>query len=263
MIVQCSDCRTRYQLDPQRVPEAKIRVRCPKCAGVFSIDGTQQHERPAAASRPIEPLSRPSRPVQPQQPAPAMAAPPRPAAPSAPVPPMPSAPGREYGEIDLDATPQATPSPEPEPAPMAHDSGSQALEMDLEIERPSIEPIAAAPRPQRPSGAAGGFASEMSSATGGGAATATAAPPRPATTADPVEDKARRLARALVSDILVYNRDARDRALAEGNLVQVMGQEIKKSWEMYKDRVTPEVANSTNHFREALNEILANGQQIF
>jgi hypothetical protein len=105
----------------------------------------------------------------------------------------------------------------------------------------------------------------MGSATGAGAATAPAAPPKPAAApaANPTDDKARRLARALVSDILVYNRDARDRALSEGNLVQVMGQEIKKSWEMYKEKVTPEVANGTNHFREALNEILANGQQIF
>jgi hypothetical protein len=77
------------------------------------------------------------------------------------------------------------------------------------------------------------------------------------------EKKARRLARALVSDILVYNREKRDSSLQSGNLVQVLGPEIKKSWEVYKEKVTPEVANSTNHFREALNEILAEGQPIF
>ena len=77
------------------------------------------------------------------------------------------------------------------------------------------------------------------------------------------DDKARRLARALVSDILVYNREKRDKALQGGNLVQALAGEIKKSWEVYKERVTPEVANSTNHFREALNDILADGQQIF
>jgi len=76
-------------------------------------------------------------------------------------------------------------------------------------------------------------------------------------------DKARRLARALVSDILVYNRESRDRAQKEGNLIQALGPEIKKSWELYKERVTPEVANSTSHFRDALNEILAEGQKVF
>ena len=76
-------------------------------------------------------------------------------------------------------------------------------------------------------------------------------------------DKSEMLARALVSDILVYNREKRDKALAEGTLVQALGQEIKKSWELYKERVTPEVASGTNHFKDALNDILAEGQKIF
>ncbi len=71
------------------------------------------------------------------------------------------------------------------------------------------------------------------------------------------------LARALVSDILVYNRDLRDTAIKEGKLLEVLGGEIKKSWELYKEKVTPDVANSTNHFREALNEILAEGEKVF
>ena len=71
------------------------------------------------------------------------------------------------------------------------------------------------------------------------------------------------LARALVSDILVYNRETRDAGLEEGNLLEALGGEIKKSWELYKEKVTPEVANSTTYFREALNEILADGNQVF
>jgi hypothetical protein len=71
------------------------------------------------------------------------------------------------------------------------------------------------------------------------------------------------LARALVSDILVYNRELRDSALAQGTLLESLGGEIKKSWELYKEKVTPEVANSTNYFRDALNDILANGDQVF
>ena len=51
--------------------------------------------------------------------------------------------------------------------------------------------------------------------------------------------------------------------MREGNLIQALGPEIKKSWELYKERVTPEVANSTSHFRDALNEILAEGQKVF
>ena len=77
------------------------------------------------------------------------------------------------------------------------------------------------------------------------------------------EDRAKRLARVLVSDILWYNRDKRDQALRDGTLMTTLGEEIKKSWELYKEKVGPETAHSTNYFKEALNEILANGQQVF
>ena len=76
-------------------------------------------------------------------------------------------------------------------------------------------------------------------------------------------DKARMLARALVSDIMVYNQTARDKALANGNLLEALGPEIKKSWELYKDKIGSEVANDTTHFRDALNEILAGGKKVF
>ena len=77
------------------------------------------------------------------------------------------------------------------------------------------------------------------------------------------EDRAKRLARVLVSDILWYNRERRDAALRDGTLMTSLGEEIKKSWELYKEKVGPEAAHSTNYFKEALNEILANGQQVF
>lgn len=77
------------------------------------------------------------------------------------------------------------------------------------------------------------------------------------------DDRARRLARVLVSDILWYNKEKRDQALIDGNLMTVLGEEIKKSWELYKEKIGPEMANSTGYFKEALNEILADGQKIF
>ena len=77
------------------------------------------------------------------------------------------------------------------------------------------------------------------------------------------EDRAKRLARVLVSDILCYNQDKRDQALEDGTLMTVLGEEIKKSWELYKEKVGPELANSTDYFKEALNEILADGQKVF
>ncbi|HET7903578.1 MAG TPA: hypothetical protein VFM17_03355, partial [Candidatus Eisenbacteria bacterium] len=76
-------------------------------------------------------------------------------------------------------------------------------------------------------------------------------------------DKARRLARVLASDIAIYNKEKRERGLAEGNLVAVLGYEIKKSWEIYKERVGADFANATPYFRDALNDLLAEGKKIF
>jgi NAD dependent epimerase/dehydratase family enzyme len=75
--------------------------------------------------------------------------------------------------------------------------------------------------------------------------------------------KARRLARALVSDMIVYQPDKRQKALKEGNLKQAFQEEIKKSWEEYAQQVGEDLAKSTPFFTDALNEILAGGQKVF
>jgi hypothetical protein len=75
--------------------------------------------------------------------------------------------------------------------------------------------------------------------------------------------KARRLARALISDMVVYHPGKRQEGLRAGTLKQLFEEEIRKSWEEYSEQVGGDLANSTPFFRDALNEILADGQQIF
>jgi hypothetical protein len=75
--------------------------------------------------------------------------------------------------------------------------------------------------------------------------------------------KARRLARALISDIVVYHPAKRQEGIRDGNLKELFEEEIKKSWEEYTEQVGRDVAESTGFFREALNEILAGGRQLF
>jgi predicted Zn finger-like uncharacterized protein len=94
--------------------------------------------------------------------------------------------------------------------------------------------------------------------------TAVAAPQRPESPEmRKKRERAKRLARVFVSDILVYNREKRDQGLANGDLMSVLGSEIKKSWEAYKEKVGSEFVESSDYFREALNDILADGQNIF
>ncbi|RKZ26011.1 hypothetical protein DRQ20_03940, partial [bacterium] len=75
--------------------------------------------------------------------------------------------------------------------------------------------------------------------------------------------EAKRLARSLARDILLYHRDKVERGLKEGNLPELIGEEIRKSWEFYKQKVPPDILQSTTYFKDALNEILGKGKKIF
>jgi hypothetical protein len=75
--------------------------------------------------------------------------------------------------------------------------------------------------------------------------------------------KARRLSRALVSDLVTYFPQRREEGLRDGTLRELFQEEIKKSREEYVDQVGREFADSTTHFQDALNEILAAGRKVF
>lgn len=110
-----------------------------------------------------------------------------------------------------------------------------------------VAPTPAAPRTPAPSAAV---------------PTPTRAPINPFLANDP-NAKARRLSRALISDLVTYFPQRREEGLREGTLRDLFREEIKKSFEEYVDQVGRDFADSTTHFQDALNEILAGGQKIF
>lgn len=197
MIVSCDGCRTRYLLDDEKVPQAGIRVRCPKCRFVWKLTPP-----PVTIDSGLEISSSPfdqeipSAPEVQQGGWGAMQEQGRSAVATEPA----AAP--EIGETEVEIGGQE-PAPEPE---------------KTEIETPEMKKK---------------------------------------------RDRARRLARVFVSDILVYNREKRDQGLAGGDLMTVLGPEIKKAWEAYKEKIGSEVSESSDYFRDALNEILADGQNVF
>lgn len=79
---------------------------------------------------------------------------------------------------------------------------------------------------------------------------------------DPKE-KAQRLARVLVSDMIMYNPERHERALANGTLRDDFEEEIAKSWKEYVDQVGEEMAEGNDFWTEALNDVLAKGQKVF
>jgi len=111
-------------------------------------------------------------------------------------------------------------------------------------------------------GAAGVPGNAPATAAGASGTPARRAPINPFLANDP-NQKAKRLARALVSDMVAYQPQKRDEALRQGTLKQVFREEIKKSYEEYLDQVGKEFAEGTTHFQDALNEILSGGQKLF
>lgn len=271
MNVTCPSCNTIYRVDPAKVPARGVRARCRVCQAVFTVARPEGLEAPAAP-RPATPAGEP-RAAPDHEPqdswaerllertAPAPAAPPSPPAP-AEVPPPPLAREPQPAPFDPPPAPAVAPpvvpaSPPPEPritAPRARPS----------VAIPPVVPT----MPPRPS-----LGAHAPPASRGGpppvsvpSAPPAEGPPKravnPFMSRDP-QQKARRLARALISDLVVYYPDRRQEGLRKGNLKDVFSEEIKKSWEEYSDQVGKEIAESTSYFTDALNEILAGGQKVF
>jgi len=87
-------------------------------------------------------------------------------------------------------------------------------------------------------------------------------PPREPAEEDSVT-RARRLARVLASDMVVYNKDLVEKARRDGSLPEVMSAEIERSWQLWKSRFPDEGLNRLDVFRNALNDILAGGMSAF
>lgn len=115
------------------------------------------------------------------------------------------------------------------------------------------EPAGSGERPG-PGGPEPGRAAE--DAPGGGSAPPVFGPQDPQT-------RARRLARALVSDIKVYHRERWQRSRDAGTVRTDFRDEILKSWEEYVEQVGEGMAKKTPYFRDALNDILAEGDRVF
>jgi hypothetical protein len=100
---------------------------------------------------------------------------------------------------------------------------------------------------------------------GASASVAPGAPRKPLNPflANDPNQKARRLARALVSDMVAYHPQKREEGMRDNTLKQLFRDEIKKSYEEYVEQVGREFAEGTAHFQDALNDVLAGGKRLF
>lgn len=251
--MECPSCETQFPLDPERIPQQGLHVLCSRCWRVFPVAGAE------GALPEVEEAWR-------------------------------------SWKVDSDVT-EVAPKEAVEAGPMVQTplepdttagvEAEEELEAEVEAEVEAWSPFddfgtqgAAPATGAQPDGAAASaketpapVAREIPSAppegepvvdagVASGGASTQGTPVNPFARRDP-HDRARRLARVLASDIVSYYGQRYTRALEAGTLKEEFREEVQKSWSEYVDQVGLEMAESTPYFQEALNQVLAKGEQLF
>jgi hypothetical protein len=156
----------------------------------------------------------------------------------------------------LSARPIVAPRPSgPTAAPTGQSASAPSPRASApNLAAPQAASVATAPAPAP--------APRPAASAGTGAPSGARTPINPFLANDP-HAKARRLARALVSDLVTYFPQKRQEGLRDGTLKQLFKDEIQKSYEEYVMQVGREFAETTPHFQDALNDLLAGGQKAF
>ena len=68
--------------------------------------------------------------------------------------------------------------------------------------------------------------------------------------------KAIRLARAIASDISLYNEEKINKGIEEDNLFDVLHEDLEEGRELYRSRVSDELYRTTNFFERAIVDII-------
>ncbi len=288
MIVECSNCHAKYNVDEGKIPDTGIRVKCHKCQTIIFI------QKEVAAYQPVQTEVPVPEPTTPESAAPLAAASEASGEPSDQVPPAESTPSlpAQPEEPSVPQEPEAPP-PEPEaaPAPEAPPPGPGVAptepevpapqEPEVPIPEPSVPPAPEVPTPEpevaptEPEVPAPQERLEqaapldvvmpsehiIASPTG-------SLPTAPLETEMSDEDKkwnerARRLAKALASDLVLYNQGKVEEGLREGTLAQLLGSEIRRSWEYYCQQIPKHIVEGTDYFKDQLNKIVGKGKEIF
>ncbi|MEE8423153.1 MAG: hypothetical protein V3S49_01290 [Thermodesulfobacteriota bacterium] len=67
---------------------------------------------------------------------------------------------------------------------------------------------------------------------------------------------AKRLARAIVSDIALYNKEKVEKSIKDDNIFDVLKSELDEGEELYISRVDPELVKGTNFYNIAIVDVM-------
>ncbi|MEO7368379.1 MAG: zinc-ribbon domain-containing protein [Gemmatimonadaceae bacterium] len=290
MNVSCPECSTVYRVDPAKVPQGGVRARCSTCNGVISIGMVAAPAAPPPRQTPTDPIGdafaqrrptpAPFAPAQasrtfsstPPAPTPAgsFASAARTAPPTPRVPPPPSQarvstpPAQPTVATPIWQPKVPTPPTNPRVQKPTHPTASLGATLpptratpQAPWHPPTPKPISVPPfTPPAASAVAPAVVVPSAPAQG------ERRPINPFLARDPGL-RAKRLARALVSDMVAYYPAKHSEGLEKGTLKELFKDEIKKSYDEYVGQVGAEFARTTTHFQESLNEVLGAGKKIF
>lgn len=286
MVIQCPKCNKKYTVDENQIPVGGVAVRCPNCGNIFTIYREVSNiqlipyeEEPsvaetAEAASSFAPRTEESIGInksgefsETERSAPESIG-------SEEESEQANKIANDFEKIlntsSYETKEETTAPPKPEPA-VANDKISALWEKFKSLSgetTPPPEPEAVEETHNEEPVEKAPSSFEISSETSPSPETEVANPVETAgeSISKKVEaerEKARKLARALAKDIKLYHGDKVKQGLEEGNLVELIGSEIKKSWRFYQQKVSPEILHDTTFFEDALNEIVANGQKLF
>ncbi len=70
---------------------------------------------------------------------------------------------------------------------------------------------------------------------------------------------AKRLARAIVSDIALYNREKVEKSIKDDNIFDALKSELSEGEELYISRVDPELVKGNNFYNIAIVDVMIKG----
>lgn len=253
MIVECSNCHTKYNVDEKRIPPDGVKVKCHKCQHVISIKREESVPQPIEPEVPAPPTEEPEVPSEPTQ---------EPGVPTEPSGTPETEESAETAEPPSEEIPETPTSPaEPEVPFSQPEPPSEEIPQppEPEISEPEV-PVEQPPPPEVPQPPEVEIQpppKEVAPEPG--------LPPEAEMSEEDKKwyERARRLAKALASDLVLYNKDKVEEGLREGTLANLLGSEIRRSWEYYCQQIPKHIVESTDFFKEQLNKIVGKGKEIF
>lgn len=262
--VTCPSCNTSFPVDPVKVPEEGILAQCSMCPEIFEVMRPDEAEAEPVVETPPVSLDAKDFVIETAE---GMLETGTPAATAletheestdllggreitfdepiiSPEPAVEETPGAEF-ETELDPDPVVDEEPAAAPEVGIAPETEVELAPEPEVELAPEPEVELAPEP----------VADTEPAT-------PAVAPIQFGRRDP-SDKARSLARSLVSDIVAYHKDKHTQSLEAGTLAEDFDEEVQKSWKEYTDQVDADVVSSSTFFNDALNEILAGGEGVF